>query len=72
MAPYCRELKTYLHEWDTIELRDDLVFKKRFRDVGNDAEYLFLMPAVLRKEGISPAMMMLGRDGHDSWQTDQR
>ena len=50
MAPYCRELKAYWHEWDTIELRDDLLFKKRFRDVGNDAEYLFLMPAVLRNE----------------------
>ena len=50
VAPYCRELKAYWHEWDTIELRDDLLFKKRFRDVGNDAEYLFLMPAVLRKE----------------------
>ena len=50
VAPYCRELKAYWHEWDTIELRDDLLFKKRFRDVGNDAEYLFLMPAILRKE----------------------
>ena len=50
MAPYCRELKAYWHEWDFIELRDDLLFKKRFRDVGNDAKYLFLMPAVLRKE----------------------
>ena len=50
VAPYCRELKAYWHEWDTIELRDDLLFKKRFRDVGNDAEYLILMPAVLRKE----------------------
>ena len=50
VVPYCRELKAYWHEWDTIELKDDLLFKKRFRDVGNDAEHLILMPAVLRKE----------------------
>ena len=50
VAPYCRELKANWHELDTIELRDDLLFKKRFRDVGYDAKYLFLMPAVLRKE----------------------
>ena len=50
VAPYCRDLKAYWHEWDTIELRDDVLSKKRFRDVGNVAEYLFLMPAVLRKE----------------------
>ena len=50
VAPLGRELKAYWHEWDTIELKDDILYKKRFRDVGNDAEYLFLMPAVLRKE----------------------
>ena len=50
VAPLSRELKAYWHEWDTIELKDDILYKKRFRDVGNDAEYLFLMPAVLRKE----------------------
>ena len=31
-------------------MKDDTLYKKRFRDVGNDAEYLFLMSAVLRKE----------------------
>ena len=50
VAPYCRELKTYWHEWDTIVLRDSILYKKRLRDVGNDAEYLFLVPVVLRKE----------------------
>ena len=50
VAPYCRELKTYWHEWDTIVLRDNILYKKRLRDVGNDAEYLILVPVVLRKE----------------------
>ena len=52
VAPFCRELKAYWHEWETIELRDEILCKKRYRDVGNDAEYLFLMPTVLRKEAF--------------------
>ena len=52
VAPLSKELKAYWHEWETIELKDDILYKKRFRDVGNDAEYLFLMPAVLRKEAF--------------------
>ena len=50
VAPLCRELKAYWHEWDTIELKDNILYKKRFKDFGNDDDYLFLMPAVLRKE----------------------
>ena len=50
VAPYGRELKAYWHVWDIIELKDDILFMKRFRDVGNDAEYLFLVPEALRKE----------------------
>ena len=50
VAPYGKELKAYWHTWDTIELRDNILFKKRFWDVGNDAEYLFLVPTALRKE----------------------
>ena len=50
VAPHCREPKAYRHEWDTIELKDNILYKKRFKDTVNDAEYLFLMPAVLRKE----------------------
>ena len=50
MARLSRELKAYWHEWDTIELKDDILYKKRFRDVGKDADYLFVMPAVLQKE----------------------
>ena len=50
MSPFCRELKAYWHEWDTLEVKDDILYKKRFRDVGNDAEYLFLMLVVFRKE----------------------
>ncbi|MEW8546534.1 MAG: reverse transcriptase domain-containing protein [Candidatus Thiodiazotropha sp.] len=50
VAPLSRELKAYWHDWEMIELKDEILYKKRFRDVGNDAEYLFLMPAVLRKE----------------------
>ena len=52
VAPLSKELKAYWHEWETIELKDNILYKKRFRDVGNDAEYLFLMPAVLRKEAF--------------------
>ena len=52
VAPLSRELKAYWHEWGTLELKDDILYKKRFRDIGNDAEYLFLMPAVLRKEAF--------------------
>ncbi|MCG8078588.1 MAG: DDE-type integrase/transposase/recombinase, partial [Candidatus Thiodiazotropha taylori] len=52
VAPFCRELKAYWHEWDTIELKDNILYKKRFSDVGNDVEYLLLMPAVLRKEAF--------------------
>ena len=52
MAPFCRELKAYWHEWDSIELKDGVLYKKHFRDVRNDGEYLFLMPAVLRKEAF--------------------
>ena len=48
MTPFCRELKANWHEWFTIEVKDDILYKKRFS--GNDAEYLFLMPAVLRIE----------------------
>ena len=50
VAPSCRELKAYWHEWETIELKDNILYKKRIRDIANDAEYLFLMPNVLRKE----------------------
>ena len=50
VAPYCKELKAYWHEWDTIELKDNVLYKIRERDVGNDAEYLFLVPVILRKE----------------------
>ena len=50
VAPYGRELKAYWHVWDIIELKDDILFMKRFRDVGNDAEYLFLVLEALRKE----------------------
>ena len=50
VALFCRELKAYWHEWETIELKDNILYKKRFRDIGNDAEYLFLMPNVLRRE----------------------
>ncbi|MEW8544975.1 MAG: reverse transcriptase domain-containing protein [Candidatus Thiodiazotropha sp.] len=50
VAPYCKELKAYWHEWDTIELKDNMLYKKRLRDIGNDAEYLFLVPEALRKE----------------------
>lgn len=50
VAPYCKELKAYWHEWDTIELRDNVLYKRREKDVCNDAEYLFLVPAILRKE----------------------
>ena len=28
VAPYCRELKAYWHEWDTIELKDNVLYKK--------------------------------------------
>ena len=31
-------------------MNDDILYKKRFRDVGIDAEYLFFKPTVLRKE----------------------
>ena len=47
VAPYGTELKAYRHVWDTI---DDILFRKRFRDVGNDAKYLFLVSEALRKE----------------------
>ena len=50
VAPHCRELKAYWHEWDTIVIKDNILYKKRLRDVGNDAEYLILVPKVLRKE----------------------
>ena len=36
--------------WDTVVLRDNILYKKRLRDDGNDAEYLILVPVVLRKE----------------------
>ena len=49
-APFCRELKAYWHEWETMELKDNILYKKRIRDIDNDAEYLFLMPNILRKE----------------------
>ena len=52
VAPLSKELKAYWHEWETIELKQNILYKKRFRDIGNDAEYLFLMPAVLRKEAF--------------------
>ena len=41
VAPLRRELKAYWHEWGTFELKDGILYKKRSRDVGNDAEYLF-------------------------------
>lgn len=50
VAPFCRELKAYWHEWETIEVKEDILYKKHFRNIGNDAEYLFIMPAVLRRE----------------------
>ena len=50
VAPFCRVLKAYWHEWETTELKDNILYKKRIRDIGNDAEYLFLMPNILRKE----------------------
>ena len=50
VASYCKELKAFWHEWDTIELKDNVLYKRRERDVGNDAEYLFLVPTILRKE----------------------
>ena len=34
----------------TIELKDNILYKQRFKDTVNYAEYLFFMPAVLRKE----------------------
>ena len=50
VAPYRKELKAYWHEWDTIVIKDNILYKKRLRDVGNDAEYLILVPEVLRRE----------------------
>ena len=49
VAPFSPELKSYWHDWDNIELKDGILFKKRFRAIGNDAEYLFLVPTALRK-----------------------
>ena len=50
VASYGKELKAYWHEWNVIVLKENILYKKRFRDICNDSEHLFLVPASLRKE----------------------
>ena len=50
VALYGKELKAYWHEWNVIVLKENILYKKRFRDICNDSEHLFLVPASLRKE----------------------
>ena len=50
VAPYCKELKVYWHQWDTIEIKDGILCKKYIRADGTGADYLYIVPVSLRKE----------------------
>ena len=47
VASYGKELKAYWHEWNVTVLKENILYKKRFRDICNDSEHLFLVPASL-------------------------
>ena len=48
IAHCCRELKIYWYQWDTIEIKDEILCKKQFTVTGTD--YLYIIPTSLRKE----------------------
>ena len=48
IAHCCRELKIYWYQWDTIEIKDEILCKKQFTVTGTD--YLYIIPISLRKE----------------------
>ena len=45
-----RELKVYWYQWDTIEIKDEILCKKEIRADGTSADYLFIIPVSLRRE----------------------
>ena len=62
VAPYCKELKVYWHQWDTIEIKDGILCKKYIGADGTGADYLHNVPVSLRKEILSICMNTLQED----------
>ena len=49
LAPHGKEVKVYWHKWDMIEIKDEILCKKHFRNDGTGADFLYTVPVSLRK-----------------------
>ena len=50
VSPYCKELKTYWYQWDSLEIQDEVLCKKYIRADGSGNDYMYIIPMTLRKE----------------------
>ena len=50
VSPYCKELKTYWYQWDSLEIQDEILCKKYIRADGSGNDYMYIIPMTLRKE----------------------
>ena len=52
VSQYCKELKVYWHAWNLLEVQDGIFCKTHERDDGTGTDYLYILPASLRKEAF--------------------
>ena len=41
LAPYGKEVEVYWHKWNMIEIKDEILCKKHFRNDGSSADFLY-------------------------------